>query len=75
MTKEKVKYKPKFEKVDNKDKEERRRIFKMIDEGGPVYLEKVKEESENSNEDKWLKRCLVLLGIFFYGNCKLETLN
>lgn len=43
MKKVEVEYEPKFENVEKLNDEEKRRIFKMIDEGGPVYLKKIKK--------------------------------
>lgn len=47
MKKDNVEYHPKFENVENKDEEEKRKIFEMIDEGGPVHLEEVEKEKDD----------------------------
>lgn len=55
MKDEKVEYHPKFEDLENKSKEDKINILEMIDEGGPVHVERVlkdKEENEESKEEE-----------------------
>ena len=49
MKKCEVKYEAKYEDVKNKKPEDKDRIFNMIEEGGPVYVEK-KEVCDDGEE-------------------------
>ena len=53
MRKCEIQYEPKFENVKDKLPEEKDKIFNMIGEGGPVYVEKkeVCDDGEEKVED------------------------
>lgn len=50
MKKHDLKNQPELE--EDMTEEEKERVFKMIDEGGPIYIEKVHLEREQGTETK-----------------------